>query len=116
MRKGLKILHSDGKLQGLKAIDHNLCEGCIFGKQKRVSFSKVGREPKTKKLELVYSDIYRPSTITSLGGSNYHVIFIDDSSRNILVYFLNNKYDAFDAFKRWKAMVENETDLKIKTL
>ena len=29
---------------------------------------------------------------------------------------LKNKSNVFDAFKRWKAMVENETDLKIKTL
>ena len=63
--KGMKMLHFDGKLQGLKELDHNLCEGCIFGKQKRgifgkqkmVIFSKVGREPKTKKLELVHTDV-----------------------------------------------------------
>ena len=55
--KGMKILHSDGKLQGLKIVDHNLCEGCNFGKQKKVSFSKVSREPKTKKLELVHSNV-----------------------------------------------------------
>ncbi|XP_022152845.1 uncharacterized protein LOC111020469 [Momordica charantia] len=43
--KGMKILHSAGKLQGLKAVDHKLCEGCVFGKQKRVSFSKTGAAP-----------------------------------------------------------------------
>ena len=53
----MKMLHSNEKLQGLKEIDHNVCEGCIFGKQKRVSFSKVGREIKTKKLELVHTDV-----------------------------------------------------------
>ena len=26
--KGMKMLHSNGKLQGLKEVDHNLCEGC----------------------------------------------------------------------------------------
>ena len=55
--KGMKILHSVGKLHGLKEVDHSLCEGCVFGKQKRVSFSKAGREPKTKKLELVYTNV-----------------------------------------------------------
>ena len=74
--KGMKMLHSDGKLQGLKEVDHNLCEGCIFGKQKRVSFSKAVRESKTKKLELIHTDVWGPSTITSLGGSNYHMTFI----------------------------------------
>ena len=55
--KWMRMLYSDGKLQGLKAVDHSLCEGCIFGKQKNVSFSKVGREPKTKKLEFVHTDV-----------------------------------------------------------
>ena len=40
----MKMLHSDGKLQWLKEMDHNLCEGCIFGKQKKVNFSKTRRE------------------------------------------------------------------------
>ena len=56
-KKRMKMLHSEGKSQGLKEVDHNLCEGCIFGKQKRISFSKVDREPKTKKLELVHADV-----------------------------------------------------------
>ena len=43
--KGMKVLHSDGKLHRLKEVDHSLYEGCV-------SFSKEGREPRTKKLEL----------------------------------------------------------------
>ena len=78
--KEMKMLHSDGKLQGLKEVDHNLCEGCIFGKQKSVR-SKAVEEPKMKKLQLVYTDIWGPSTVTSLRGSNYYVTCIDDSSR-----------------------------------
>ena len=42
--------------------------------------------------------------------------FIDDSSRKVWVYFLKHKSDIFGAFKTWKVMVENETDLKVKTL
>ena len=58
--KGMKMLHSNRKLQGLKEVDHNLCEGCIFGKQKRVSFSKAVMEPNTKILELVHSHVWEP--------------------------------------------------------
>ena len=55
--KGMKMLHSNGKLHGLKEVDHSFCESCAFGKQKRVNFSKVGRELRTKKLELIHIDI-----------------------------------------------------------
>ena len=34
----------------------------------------------------------------------------------VWVYFLKHKSDIVGAFKTWKAMVENETVLKVKTL
>ncbi|XP_031253030.1 uncharacterized protein LOC116110953 [Pistacia vera] len=76
--KGMKELQSKGKLPKLKLIDHSLCEGCILGKQRRVSFSKVAREPKAKKLELVHTDMWGPAFVSSLGGSKYYVMFIDE--------------------------------------
>ena len=42
--------------------------------------------------------------------------FIDDHTLKVWVYFLKHKFEVFEAFKRWKAMVENETGLKIKKL
>jgi hypothetical protein len=60
--------------------------------------------------------LWGPSPIASLGGSWYYVTFIDDSSRKVWVYFLKNKSKIFETFKKWKAMVETETDLKLKCL
>lgn len=54
--------------------------------------------------------------MTSLGGSRYYVSFIDDSNIKVWVYFLKNKSDVYDTFKRWRAMVESETNLKVKCL
>ena len=65
-----------------------------------VSFSKDGREPKAAKLELVHTDVWGPSPVTSLGGSRYYVTFIDDSSRKSWVYFLKNKSDVSETFKK----------------
>ena len=31
-------------------------------------------------------------------------------------FFLKNKSDVFETFKKWKAMVETKTDLKVKCL
>ncbi|KAE8724080.1 cytochrome P450 71A9-like [Hibiscus syriacus] len=49
-------------------------------------------------------------------SSLYYVIFIDDSTRKVWVYFLKKKSKVFDTFRKWKAMVENETGLKVKRL
>ena len=114
--KWMKILLSRGKLPELKSIDFDMCESCILGKRKKVSFLKTGRTPKVEKLELVRTDLWGSSPIASLGGSRYYITFIDDSSRKVWVYFLKNKFDVFETFKKWKAMVETETCLKVKCL
>ncbi|KAL5761263.1 hypothetical protein ACOSQ2_020101 [Xanthoceras sorbifolium] len=114
--KGMKTLLSKGKLPDLKAVDVGLCEDCIFGKQKKVSFAKIGKILKAEKLELVHTDVWGPSSVSSLSGSLYYVTFIDDSTRKVWVYFLKKKSEVFDTFRKWKAMVENETGLKIKRL
>jgi hypothetical protein len=114
--KGMKVMHSKGKLPGLQSVEIDMCEDCIFGKQKRVSFQTNGRKPKKERLELVHSDVWGPTTVSSIGGKRYFVTFIDDHSRKVWVYFLKHKSEVFEAFKIWKAMVENETGLKIKKL
>ncbi|WVZ14797.1 hypothetical protein V8G54_012363 [Vigna mungo] len=105
--KGMRIMHSKGKLPSLRSIEFDMCEDCILGKQKRVSFQRSGRIPKKERLELVHSNVWGPTTVSSIGGKRYFVTFIDDHSR---------KSEVFEAFKIWKAMVENETGLKIKKL
>ena len=60
--------------------------------------------------------MWGPSSVASLGGSRYYITFIDDSGRKVWVYFLKNKFDVFETFKKWKAMVETKTCLKVKCL
>ena len=43
-KKGMKMSLSKGKLPELKSIDLDICESCILGKQKNVSFMKTGRK------------------------------------------------------------------------
>ena len=54
--------------------------------------------------------------MASLGGSRYYITFIDDCSRKVWIYFLKNKSNMFDTFKRWKVMVETKISLKLKCL
>ena len=115
-QKGMKTLLSRGKLPKLKSINLDMCESCILRKQKKVSFLKTSRTPKAGKLELVHTDLWGLSSVASLGGLRYYTTFIDDSSKKVWVYFLKNKSDAFETFKKWKAMVETETDLRVKYL
>ena len=81
--KWMKLLLSKGKQPELKSIYFDMCESCILGKQKKVSFLKTGRTPKAEKLELVHTDLWGPSPVASLGGSRYYITFIDDSSKKV---------------------------------
>ena len=56
--KGMKILHLRNLLPGLKHVDLKICENCVYGKQKRAKFLRVGKEKKSKKLELVHTDVW----------------------------------------------------------
>ena len=79
----MKMLLSKGKLPELKSIDFDMCESCILGKQKNVSFLKTSRTSKAEKLELVHTDLWGSSSIASLRGSRYYITFIDDSSKKV---------------------------------
>ena len=112
--KGMKVIHSKKVLPGLKCVNMDFCESCVYGKQKRVSFVKTRKENKKEKLELVHSDVWGLAQVSSLGGSHYYVTFIDDATRKLWVYFLRQKSDVFQTFKKWKCLVENEIARKIE--
>jgi hypothetical protein len=81
-----------------------------------VRFLRVGKEKKNERLELVHTDVWGPTQISSLGGSHYYVTFIDDATRKTWVYCIRQKSDVFDTFEKWKALVENETGKSLKCL
>eukprot|EP00253_Pinus_taeda_P034028 PITA_34028 len=115
--KGLRILHGKSIVKGMSnsSIDFDFCENCVYGKQNRVNFPSGSKRTK-QILELVHSDVFGPVKVPSLGKFVYYVAFIDDFSMNTWIYFLKKKSEAFDRFKEFKALVENQTKKKIKVL
>ncbi len=67
-------------------------------------------------MEIVHTDVCGPMKTTSHGGARYFLTFIDDFSRKTHVYLLKAKGEAFEKFKQYKALVENEIGHKIKVL
>jgi len=43
-------------------------------------------------LDLIYTDVWGPSLVTFIGGTRYYVMFINDFSKRVWVYFLNQRY------------------------
>lgn len=67
-------------------------------------------------LNIIHTDICGPMESNSLGGSKYFILFVDDHSRMTAIYFLKNKNDALKSFKEYKALVENQTNKRIKII
>jgi len=113
--RGLQALHKRSALPDIKYCKLNLCKFCIMGRQRRVAF--LTSQHKTKDLlDLIRTDVWGPSPVASNMGARYYVTFIDDFSRKIWVYFLKQKFEVFQKFKKWKTMVENQTGRKVKVL
>lgn len=72
-------------VRGLHSINHldQLCEGCLLGKQFRMSFPNESTSRAKKPLELIHANVCRPIKPSSLGKSNYFIIFIDDFLQKI---------------------------------
>ena len=97
-------------------VDHEgICKGCAKGKNIKNPFRKSDTILEGI-LELIHSNVCGPMPSTSLSGYVYYVTFIDDYSRKTWVYFLKSKDEVFGKFKEFKALVENFSERKIKTL
>jgi transposase InsO family protein len=90
-----------------------LCKHCQQGRKTKTRF-KSKEYSTTKPLEIVHTDLVGPITKKGLKGERYFMLLVDDYTRTIVVCFLKNKSEAFENFKIYKKMVENEMDSRIK--
>ncbi|KAG8475586.1 hypothetical protein CXB51_032459 [Gossypium anomalum] len=112
---GMVELSKRGLLDGQGICKLNFYKHCVFGKQKRVQFTRGIHNTKGT-LEYIHSDLWGPSRVPSRGGANYMLTFIDDFSKKVWAFFLEQKSDVFSAFKSWKIMIEKQTGKQIKYL
>jgi transposase InsO family protein len=67
-------------------------------------------------LDLIHSNVCGPMSVASLNGYLYYVLFIDDHSQKMWIYFLKTKDGVLARFQEFKAQVENLTRRRIKVL
>ena len=106
----IKKLVNDGILSTLDFADFETCVNCINGKQ--TNKSKKGAKRSTNLLEIIHTDIYCPDM--DANSPKYFITFIDDYSRYMYLYLLRSKDEVLDAFKVFKAEVENQYGKHIK--
>ncbi|XP_050875176.1 uncharacterized protein LOC127078793 [Lathyrus oleraceus] len=91
-----------------------LYKGCLVEKQSKKSFISIMPMRSSRILEVVHSDVCESFEEHTIGGNRYFVLFVDEFSRKLWVYAIKRKDEVFEIFKRFKMLVENLSDKKIK--
>nr|KYP31898.1 Retrovirus-related Pol polyprotein from transposon TNT 1-94 [Cajanus cajan] len=113
---GLTELVKKEMVFGLPSMEFEkiFCEDCVIGKHARTSFPRNSEYQAKEQLGLVHTDLCGPITPESFSGKRFFVSFIDNFSRKTCVYFLKEKAEVFEIFKKFRALVEKETGKVIK--
>ena len=103
------------QVTGTQHPNNDFCEDCVNGKLTRAPHTLPATRAEAP-LQRVYTDVHGPVPTRSRRGHIYWVSFVDDYSRFPAVYFITEKSDVYDAFKRYKAWAENITGRRIGIL
>ena len=86
-----------------------VCKSYQIGKLTRKQFKSKNCISTDKPLQLVHMDLCGPSRKEGTCKKNYFMLVIDDYSRLTWGAFLKEKSEAFEKFKVFKALTENQT-------
>jgi hypothetical protein len=86
-----------------------VCKPCQIGKLTRKQFKSKNFASIEKHLQLIHMDLCGPSRNEGTGKENYFMLIIDDYSILTWVSFLKEKSEAFEKFKVYKALNDNQT-------
>ncbi len=89
------------------------CECCQLGKQHREQFPKKSENRACQILEFIYTYLCGPLKPSSLGGSNYFIMFTNDLSKKSWVYFLKYNNKTLTKFKYSKVEIKKQTSKNI---
>ena len=89
------------------------CVSCQLGKQLALPFN-TSESISTDIFDLIHFDIWGPSSVSSIGGSRYFVVFVDDYSRYSWIF--NMKYCSIllQVYSNFAKMVETQFSKCIK--
>jgi len=67
-------------------------------------------------LELIFTNLWGPSHLTSYSGFKYYMSFVDSFSRYTWIFPIKTKVETKSVFQNFKSSVELQLDTKIKSV
>ena len=83
------------------------CMPCQFGKQIALPFNNSVSHALSS-FDLIHSDVWGPSPISTPGGSRYFVISVDDFSRYTWIYLFKNRSELYQIYRDFTKMIETQ--------
>ncbi|KAJ9548438.1 hypothetical protein OSB04_020981 [Centaurea solstitialis] len=109
----LQFLASTGALGQLKSCDISDCSACKLAKFSALPFNK-SMSCSSAPFDLVHSDVWGPSPVSSKGGSKYYVSFIDDYTRYTWVFLMKRRSDFLLVYSNFRALIKTQHSAVIK--
>ena len=89
------------------------CMSCQIGKQIALPFNN-NISHALSSFDLIHSNVWGPSHISTSGGSRYFVIFVDDFSRYTWIYLFKNCSELYQIYRDFTKMIETQFSKPIK--
>ena len=64
--------------------------------------------------DLIHSDVWGPSPVSSIGGSRYFVVFVDDYYRYSWIFHMKHRFELLQVYSNFAKMVETQFSKCIK--
>ena len=100
-------------LLGSMSTENFDCVSCQLGKQSTLPIN-TSESVSIDIFDLIYSDVWGPSSVSSIGGSRYFVIFVDDYSRYSWIFHMKYCSEILQVYSNFAKMVETQFSKRIK--
>ena len=70
--------------------------------------SNTSESISTDIFDLIHSDVWGPSSVSSIGGSRYFVIFVDDYSHYSWIFNMKHRSELLQVYYNFAKMVETQ--------
>ena len=114
----LDMMMRKSMLKGLPQLEvrtYMVYASCQYGKAHQLSYEESKFKAK-EPLKLIHFDVFGPVKQASIGGMRYMVTFIDDFSRYLWVFFMEEKYETLSKFKEFKNTTKAEIGKRVRYL
>ena len=89
------------------------CVSCQLGKQLTLPFN-TSELISTDIFDFIHYDVWGPSSVSSIGGSRYFVVFIDDYSHYSWIFNMKHHSELLQVYSNFAKMVETQFSKRIK--